>query len=116
MPSIDYPQLPAPRTGLTREEKRRKQAIRNWKRQQKELVEYYNFARTCAGIRYVPALHASAPVEKTPKLKGETQGLSKNIQYTYRTLVDLFHTDDAYWKSLDESKMTAEKSALSCLE
>lgn len=102
MPSIDYPQL-------TREEKRRKQAIRNWKRQQKELVESYDFARKCAGIRYVP-------VEKTPKLSGETQGLSKNIQYTYRTLVDLFHTDDAYWKSLDESKMTAEKSALSCLE
>ncbi len=97
MPSIDYPQL-------TREEKRRKQAIRNWKRQQKELVEYYDFARTCAGIRYVP-------VEKT-----YTPKLEQNIQYTYKTLVDLFHTDDAYWKSLDESKMTSEKSALSCLE
>ena len=47
MPNTNYPQL-------TQEQKRRKQAIRNWKNAQKQLVESYDFAKECARIPHLP--------------------------------------------------------------
>jgi hypothetical protein len=88
MPNTNYPQL-------TQEQKRRKQAIRNWKNAQKQLVESYDFAKECARIPHLP----------------------KDYQYTNicKTLVDLFHTDDKYWNDLDATKILAEKTAEFCL-
>ena len=35
---------------LTQEQKRRKQSIRNWRKMQKQLVEYYIFAKKCQRV------------------------------------------------------------------
>lgn len=90
MPNPNYPVL-------TREQKRRKQAIRNWKRAHKQLIEYCYKAQECFKI--------SKPYEE------EEIPLNSN-----KYICDfLLQNDDKYWDDLYANKLIAENVAEFCL-
>lgn len=82
---------------LTREQKRRKQAIRNWKRAQRYLVEYCFKAQECFQI-----------------IKPYNE---EELQFdTNKYICDfLLKDDDKYWDDLYANKLIAESVAEFCL-
>ncbi len=99
MPNINYPIL-------TQEQKRRKQAIRNWKRAQKYLVEYCWKAEECYQVlrnRLNPEAQEYVPEEGV-----EFFDVKPVCDY-------LFKDDDKYWDDLDSNRLIAESVAEYCL-
>jgi hypothetical protein len=92
---------------LTREQKRRKQAIRNWKRSQKQLVEYCCKAQECFQVLRNPQLNTEAQ-EYVPEDGVEFFDVQPVCDF-------LFIDDDKYWGVLDANRLTAEKVAEFCL-
>ena len=91
---------------LTQEQKRRKQAIRNWKRAQKQLVEYCCKAQECHQIlrnRLNPEAQEYVPEEGV-----EFFDVQPVCDY-------LFKDDDKYWGDLDTNRLIAENVAEYCL-
>ena len=87
---------------LTREQKRRKQAIRNWKRSQKQLVEYCCKAQECHKILNDYA-EEFIPECDTPS-------------FDTKPICDfLFKDDDKYWDDLDANRLISESVAEYCL-
>ena len=64
---------------LTAEQKRRKQSIRNWKRQQQNLIEYCKFAEIC----------------KSLYLKDKQKTTDKIIEYSLKTIFEEHDKQDA---------------------
>ena len=92
---------------LTREQKKRKQAIRNWKRAQKQLVEYCWAAEQCYQVLRNPPLNPKAQ-EYIPEEGVEFFDVQPICDY-------LFKDDDKYWDELDANRLIAENVAEYCL-
>ncbi len=92
---------------LTQEQKRRKQAIRNWKRAQKQLVEYCCKAQECYQVLRSPRLNPEAQ-EYVPEEGVEFFDVKPVCDY-------LFKDDDKYWDDLDANRLIAENVAEYCL-
>ena len=90
---------------LTHEQKRRKQAIRNWKRSQKQLVEYCYWAQVCNNIlKPYAEQHITIPDER------------EVISFDSKPICDfLFKDDDKYWDDLDANRLISESVAEFCL-
>ena len=98
MPNINYPVL-------TAEQKRRKQAIRNYKREQAKLeVEYYNFAVECSDV-----YKQQKRIEEERNVDKEMEVAYKNLEYS---LKDIFQEHDKQ----DELKYHSEVLAESVVE
>lgn len=98
MPNPNYPVL-------TREQKRRKQAIRNWKRAQRQLIDYCCKAQECVtSIR--PYTEQFRYIPDEPEV----------LSFDVKPICDyLFITDDRYWDELDSNRLTSENVAEFCL-
>jgi len=92
---------------LTREQKRRKQAVRNWKRAQKQLLEYCCKAQECFQVLRTPQLNAEAQ-EYVPEDGVEFFDVKPVCDY-------LFKDDDKYWDDLDANRLISESVAEFCL-
>ena len=93
---------------LTREQKRRKQEIRNWKRMQKELVDSYKVAKVCL----------EKELEFYNNFAIRCALITKQDQYLqHRVIIDnnfkifneLFTYDDAQHDALYNMQMQAEQ-------
>ena len=91
---------------LTREQKRRKQAIRNWKRAQKQLIEYTCKAQECYQVLR-NCLNPEAQ-EYVPEDGIEFFDVQPVCDY-------LFKDDDKYWDELDANRSISENVAEYCL-
>jgi hypothetical protein len=82
MPNPNYPIL-------TREQKRRKQSIRNWKREQAKLEdEYYNFALKCSELQKTDSFNNIVRYSLKSIFEDDTTDDMLNMYYTSKSIVD----------------------------
>ena len=74
---------------LTREQKRRKQAIRNYKREQAKLEdEYYNFALECSELQKTQSFNNIVRYSLKTIFEDDTTDDMLNMYYTSKSIVD----------------------------
>ena len=82
MPNPNYPVL-------TREQKRRKQAIRNWKREQAKLEnEWYTFAVECSELQKKSSLNSIVRYSLKSIFADDTTDDMLNMYYTSKSVAD----------------------------
>jgi len=91
---------------LTLEQKRRKQAVRNWKRAHKQLIQYSYKAQECFQV-LTPGLNIEAQ-EYVPEDGVDFFDVQPVCDF-------LFKDDDQYWDVLDANRLISESVAEYCL-
>ncbi len=90
---------------LTREQKLRKQVLRNWKRAHKQLLEYCYKAEKCFQVKTQLNIEAQ---EYVPEDGVEFFDVQPVCDF-------LFIDDDKYWDDLDANRLTSKSVAEFCL-